>query len=240
MNDRNMLYKLLKGKDVEIEGITVKNYNLEFITEVLGLDLFYELTSLSALKTKDLFVKQVKGLEEVSLFDVVIAVEDIRNKFIKMFNVFTIHTWEYIEVAGVGKLLSKNEKDEKIQINKNNFQIILDIIKRMYCVNRSEKEDYNAVNEEVAEAFREFEEWEETLKKEDEEITLDSIITGVSIKSKKYDLFNIWELTIFQLMMTYFGLEQEDAYDRVMSAVYAGTLDGKVAKEHHWAKKINL
>lgn len=234
--------KLLKGLDVKVGDITIRNYNLGYIFDDdkgLGLDAYYQALQPAVIKVSDFELENVLSEEVVSrltLFDIPCMFKDVRELFIGFFNAFTYHEWEFNDVFN--EFITHIE-DDTLRINRRNIDDILEVVRKMYNVGHGlSKADQVFRSSEAEKALKEFEEWEDSLPGEKGDITLEGIIEGVTVKSD-YTLFDIWDLTVYQLMRTFYKINDTEYIDNLTAGVYAGTIDGKAIKDLHWAKRTN-
>ena len=67
-------------------------------------------------------------------------------------------------------------------------------------------------------------------RKKNGEHTVDSILIGVTSKHPSYNLLNIWDLTVWQLMETYSVLHKIDGAYFTKIGIYTGNIDMKKSK----------
>lgn len=237
--DSTLEGKLLMGLDIEVEGLYIKNYKLKEIFNDIGLENYYKKLQPAILKVKDLNLEDIIGEEQAkdkTMYDAVCMFVDIREMYLKFLNTFTHHKWEFNDVFNEFVVWRKDETP--IRLGRNKIDNVFGIVKEMYCLNKRDdtSDKLTPINDEVAQALKEFQEWEDSLPQKNSEITLNSIIEGLSVKSE-YSLFNIWDLTVYQLMRTFYKVNDAEHIDNITKAVYAGTVDGKAIKDLHWAKR---
>lgn len=128
--------------------------------------------------------------------------------------------------------------NDLISLNDEDLECIFNILQEMYQISIKEDEEITGSPEAVA-AYKELMEFEAQCKKK-KAITLESIIEAVSSKHPSYNLFNIWDLTIYQLFRTYKRIELIDMCSEINHWSYSGFIDIKKLNkdEIHWARNI--
>lgn len=235
--------KLLRGAKVNLGDIWIQPLTLGQIEEI-GISRYYRLLNICNIDKRDIFTNiSYDYVKDMSIFDVLIINDQLRNMFIDFIQVFIcndgVGNVEYIPEINE---ISITYQENLSWINKENLEDILDVVRMMYCIDKKNKEsDRDDVDEDMRRILKEFEEEESKVKSaKGININLMSIIAGVSTKHPSINLLNIWEYTVYQLMYTYRYLNNIDNENRVVSAVYAGTVDGKKIdlEKIHWANEI--
>ncbi len=100
------------------------------------------------------------------------------------------------------------------------------------------KEEYNPANEEARKIIEKIKENKKNAPKPKELITLSSMISGLGWKANNINIFNVWDLTVYQLYDGLNRLKIIDDYQFTLSGIYAGTIDsGKInLKDINWMK----
>lgn len=240
---------LLAGIDIDYQDITIRNYNLDYIFKSLKLDKYYKLISLATVELKDIIQVDKVDINKLKLYDVLY---DVYNDWMLEFlNTFTYLKWEKGVEDGKFKDFVSYKDGKRIRFTESKFDGFMEVFKKAYCVNRGSKKSTTSINPDLAvdEETKKFA--EEILelqnqgnKKQKGNITLMGIIEGICSKPNSYDLFNIWNLTVYQLMIQYYGIEQNESYGYILSSVYAGVYDTKKNKldieKIHWACEIDI
>lgn len=249
MTEKELKGRLLKGLDVDYQGITIRNYSTGEIFEDLGLDKYEYLISLTILDVKDIFKdNKIDNIDNLKMYDVICTSFEFNNWFIEFLNTFTYMEWSF---GNFNDFVAYDENKKRFRITKDKFDGLMDIVKRMYVVNRGEKSnnleiDPNlAVDEETRKFAEEILELQkENKKRKNGSITMMGIINGICSKPNGYTLLNIWDLTVYQLMAQYYGIEQDENYGYILSSVYSGFYDTKKNKldinKIHWACEIDV
>lgn len=212
---------LVAGLDIEFSGVTLKNYKLkELFSKEIGLGVYLSTVSICTEKPKEIFNNEEK-----------------RKQFLNFLDLFTNKKWDYYLS---GKVFYVTDNPQVILLE-DNVQFILDIFKRIYCMEEMKKEsDREDISDSMRELLKEFEEEENKIKeKKGNFITLMSIIKAVSCKHPSINLLNIWGYTMYQLMESYHYINQIDRENRTITAVYAGTVSSKDVniEDMYWANE---
>lgn len=239
---------LLAGEDIEYEGFLVRNYSIGDIFKKIKLNKYYYLTGLTVLTPIDMFngVKP-EDIDKSKVYDIILSYPQYNQMFIEFLNTFTYLEWQ----NGLMNDFVVYEGNKVIhRINENRFDGLIKLVKKMYVINRGEKKnnlDINpvmATSKEAKELAEFFLEPDDTDNKKDKSgITLMGVINGVCSQGIGYNMFNVWDLKMYQLMAQYYGIEQGKNYGYIMESVYHGVWDTKKNKinynDIHWCKEVN-
>ena len=248
MSDIELNGLLLAGEDIEYEGFLVRNYSIGDIFKKIKLNKYYYLTGLTVLTPQDM-LEGVKpeDIDKLKVYDILLSYPHYNQMFIEFLNTFTYLEWK----NGEWNDFVAYDSDIRYRINENRFNGLMQLVKKMYVVNRGEKSDNSeidismATSEEAKELAKEFIEFdkENNNQKSKKGITLMGVINGICSQGIGYSMFNIWDLKIYQLMSQYFGVEQSKNYEYIMESVYHGVWDTKKNKinynDIHWCKEVN-
>lgn len=237
MLDKNDIeLRLLAGMEIELDGGYIRSPKIKDIIEI-GEKKYNQYISY-LLIDKDNF--DFKGNRD-----------EISNFYLVYFNCY--HNEEFKDIFfnalkfiyGVTPTLSfykeelffyfKNEfRDWKL--TNENFDDFQEIVK-IATNTRIEKEDYNPGNEKAAKFIEKLKAIKANRPKPKEKINLHSIINGLSWRSNDINIFNIFDLTIYQLYQGFFASEKIDNYQFTLQGMYFGTVDIKKNKipDIHWA-----
>nr|WP_156736255.1 hypothetical protein [Mycobacterium sp. E3298] len=126
------------------------------------------------------------------------------------------------------------------KIDKSNFEFIQEVVRIGHHVKLQKRdEEYNFANETARKFIEKVKAFRESVKvKKKDDLTLHSMINGMAWKSHSVNLFNIFELTIYQLRYGFLALNNIDDYQFTLHGIYAGTIDTKKIKfdKLQWAK----
>lgn len=234
--------KLLKGSDVDVDGIIIKPHTLEELIDVVGLESYYRLIGFVSIQKKEVnefFGLQGEAYEKISVFQMLLFHEQLA-KFIvdflkfatRMDSIFYVQTWMSITVE---------YEDRRVVIDEKNIDAILNSIFKIYCISvpKEEKDEFNPANEQARKLMERIRKNRAKAPKPKSDVDLTSIISAVAWKSNSLTIETVWRLTLYQLYDAFYRLEIIDNYDKTLSAIYAGTLEPKTAKldKQLWYKK---
>ena len=182
------------------------------------------------------------------MYDIICTDFEFNKWFIEFLNTFTYMKWEF---GQFNDFITYDSDKKRIRLTENKFDGFMELIKQIYSVSRGNKSKskFNpskAVDEETRKIVEELAEAERKLnsKKKKSNVTLSSIINQLSAKENPYSLLNIWDLTVYQLMMQYYGTEQNENYDHIINSIYAGVFDlkksGTTLESIFWANELNV
>lgn len=212
---------LVAGLDIEFSGVTLKNYKLkELFSKEIGLGVYLSTVNICTENPTEIFNNEEK-----------------RKQFLNFLNLFTNKKWDYYSNSSLFYV----SDNPQVILSEDSVQYILDIFKRIYCMDDVPKEsDREDISDSMRELLKEFEEEEKKVKeKKGNFITLMSIVKAVSCKHPSINLLNIWGYTMYQLMESYHYINQIDRENRTITAVYAGTVSSKDVKieDMYWANE---
>ena len=248
MSDIELNGLLLAGEDVEYEGFLVRNYSIGDIFKKIKLDKYYYLTGLTVLTPQDMLEGiKPEDIDKLKVYDILLSYPHYNQMFIEFLNTFTYLEWKNGEW---NDFVAYDSDNMRYRINENRFNGLIQLVKKMYVVNRGEKgKDLEinpnlATSKEAKELAEFFLEPDEKDNKNKSGITLMGIINGVCSQGIGYTLFNVWDLKIYQLMAQYYGVEQDKNNRYIMESIYHGVWDTKKNKinynDIHWCKEVNL
>ncbi len=244
MQGMNLEAKLLKGSLIELYGLEIKPLTIGEIVDDIGYEKYIELLSLMLVnKNKILHMFDDKEAKmNVKNFDLFFLNDGLAEKLVEFFKFF-LRNENVLLSKGLFNIAVINGED-KIVINRDNYDDFQGLFCKMYWVVGEDEPKYNPANAKASEFIKKLEEkkrkYAKTLQKYEK--TLFDIISGVAWKSPNMNIFDIWDLTIYQLYDAYYRMEIIDEYDKVITGLYSGAIDqSKIEmKKYDWTKKINL
>lgn len=128
-------------------------------------------------------------------------------------------------------------------INSENYSLICDLICQRNFIRSNPGEDLSSIKNkkalEITQKLQKGRALKAKHKKSDENMELGNIISAVANKSYSLNIFNIWELTVFQLWDCFFRLSGNCLYDiQSMSVAAWGNKDNSF-DAGAWFKKID-
>lgn len=158
--------------------------------------------------------ENITSTEKLPLFEEIIKTENRRNFFAKVLSLFFINRIGFDDSVGAFLLLPTDETDNALQgyINNDTFDLYLSIIGQLLHDIKSlpeKQEDYSGKPPEVLKALEAFKKYENQEKSDNsKDYTLQNIISKMCISGCGYNLLNIYDLSIWQL------LDQFQAYSQ--------------------------
>ncbi len=166
--------------------------------------------------------------ESMTMYSIIVSDVPLQKLFVDLFNFFFMENVVYHK--GFFILFDKNAEqvDDKVPLNSihgiisdKNFSQVLDVIQQVCCIHN--KSDESAEDQKFKNnlARQLFERMQKALKKQEEEkgtnvdkdLSLPNIISSVASKHPNYNLINIWELTVFQLVDSFKRMQSNTTYD---------------------------
>ena len=194
---------------------------------------------------KNLPIRGIKALSKVpekfNNFDIMILIPQMKKLLAEAMAFFIVERikWEEQSLSFV----VFNEHNKEIgRIDRNNFDVLCEVVLKVNYVGVNKDKKIN--NESGSKtALSRWEKAQEFLQKqnkssnEDEEYSLGNIISKLCVVHQSYNLFNVYELTIFQLYDQFFQycyLHATDLNERIFSIH-----GGENFKGNEWLKNIN-
>lgn len=139
-----------------------------------------------------------------------------------------------------------NQNEYYLQINDNgrldnsNFEQFQQLIKLSNNINIVSEPEYKPGNSKAQEMINMILKNRKKQRPPKEKIDLQSIVSGLAWKQNGVNIFNVFDLNIFQIYNAFHVSNNIDNYYHTVTALYAGTIDGKNIKmsDIHWANKI--
>lgn len=207
----------------EDRKIYIKNFSLGHIFDVMGFGQYMGLCSISSYGDKPI-PEEWSEAEKLKL----------NNEIVMSYAVF-LHTFvrcddiQYDSVKKEFRLIFN--ENPHIALSEEDMKIIFSAFREIYCLGGSD----NVPWKNAKPRNKEDEEFLAIMRKAKMKIdakkngkhTIDSIIMGVTAKHQSYNLFNIWNLTIWQLMETHSKMYGIDNAYFTKIGIYTGNIDTK-------------
>ncbi|WP_311078294.1 hypothetical protein [Paenibacillus polymyxa] len=128
----------------------------------------------------------------------------------------------------------------KGQINHSNFDMIQKIIRLGNNVEIQNEPEFKPANSRAKKMIEMILKNRAKQPKVKEKIDLHSIVAGLAWKDNGLSLFDLYKMNIYQIYNGLHVSNNIDNYHHTITALYAGTLDGKSIKmaDIHWANKL--
>lgn len=229
--------KLLFGKPIEFEKFEIYPLKLWEIEE-FGFDNYNKFTSLISFNKNEI-MDALRVTEEISLYDFIFLnlmldeTNEFKNIFLKMFSL-CIKKKVYLNPDGY------YFTDDGLVINHDNFSTFIQIIKDQNSIQEREEKvvtkkerDYKDM---LKKARAKHKEYLKELGKLDNTDLLD-LISALACKHPSYNLLNIFDLTVYQLIDQFRRINLIDEYFIGIDSLLAGA-DKKKINLIHWSKKF--
>lgn len=246
---------LLSGESIYVENIgNVQSPKLKKIKPKSGigwdkyalyLNLFAWNKEQLLESVKKLPIRGIRVLEKIpdkfETFDIMILIPQIKKLLAEAMAFFIIDTILWDEKTFAFNVLDKNNNPTG-RIDRDNFKDLCEIVLKLNYVGVS-KDNMKIKDDSSKTAMSRWEKAQEFLDKqkksnpEDEEFSLGNIISKLCVVHPSYNLFNVYELTIFQLYDQFFQychLHTTDLNERIFS-IHGGSN----FKGNEWLKNIN-
>ena len=180
--------------------------------------------------------KKMKALDKaqnLSVFDIVSIVPNAQTIFTEALGFFMLESLEWDNDSKSFIVYSSGKKEQIGSINRDNFEVIRDIVLQLNYVNLGNKTMPTKFASKEAEAL--WQKAQEHLKRankshqKDEKMALGNIISKLCAAPTGYTLLNIYELTVFQL------------YDQFFQYGYLRAMDiNEMAFSNHGGKDFDI
>ena len=243
MTEECLEIKLLKGSTVIIDGIKIQPLTLEEIVEDIDLDEYYKLLGILAIDKIRLKDMPKEVLNEFETFDIFLSDQSLMTSLLAFFKTFLKH--DDVFFMPESQNIEIRYEDNLARITRYNYDKITRILRKMYCVQFQKEDEYNPHNDKARELIEKIKKKNAELarlkSKQGEDVNIISIISGVAWKSTNTNIFDVFNLTVFQLYDAFYRLEIVDNYNNTMTGLYAGTVDAKKTnmKQLTWAKRYS-
>ena len=255
---------ILAGNPVDFGLLTIYQPSLKDINKI-GYDQFARITNLLTISESDLLLLYNKEHIENGETNPILWLYDncLKNPtfFLELQIGFLTYIKEevFLDTDNKGfKFLVDGEKvlpggkviktQQFFSLTTKNFSEFQSIVR---LLNMSEEEDDEIITDDL-EMKRKFEEArkklklakakaraEQAAKHRGKEITLPDIVSSLCAYGVGYTLFNVWDLTIYQLYDQFKRLQLKENYETGTQMLLAG-VDSKKVDLQYWIKKITL
>ncbi|MCI1763638.1 hypothetical protein [Heyndrickxia oleronia] len=242
MNNSDIELKMLANIPIPIGNSGIE-FHIPTLKEIIkiGENRYNSLISL-LLINKDT-IKGLKNPDELTNFDITYVncyySETFWNDFKQAMYIF-FKDEVFMSPEDLGLFFYFGDITENKRLDNNNFDLIQELVKVANNV-KFEEEEYNPAGEKTKSFINEIKKIKsEILKIKEPMFSLASKISGIAWKSNNINIFNVFEMNIFQFYDALLRLDQVDNYQFTLSGMYAGTVDGNQINMSnlHWTKKV--
>lgn len=251
MNSKNIdnKMKLLAGKEIYANDIPIKPLTLGEVAEIGYSNLQQSLQVISLglndmIESIDDFELQALLLSEkhnLTAFDMYMMSDGMKNLLIDGLKLF--FRTDFIEAVEVDDNDFSIMIDDKYKINRDNFNIVVEIIEMQNnpsVSKSSEDEDYNPANDlakGIADKLKKGKEIAKQSKSVDSEksgIAIDDVISAVTGMSNSVNKVNVWDYTIYQLYDEFARLVKIDNYNlQIQASMWSSDVETE-----HWSEPL--
>ena len=240
---------LLSGNDIPFPVATVNIHQLRlneisFLTE----PIFYKACGVLTFDKEKIYSKDKNDLEGLTNFDIIMSIMTEKNdprvkqQQVSVKMLFAMLFPDYkITFTKNGIVLVKEGDKEMHIIRPEDFQEFTNIIKEIFCLSSSSKEDYNPANDkarEIAEKLRRGRAAAAAAKGEDQaEISILSRYVSILAVGNHKDINTLMNYTIYQLYDEFGRYELKLSNDIYIQAKMAGAEGLK--EVDNWMKDIH-
>ena len=228
--EEELSLKLLAGDSINIDGIgNIYPLKLKEIKD-MGEQIYNYFLSV-------LTIKPDETPNNISLFDFILQnciYGDEQYRYLVL-HALACFLKDKITLREFGFIVGDSE--DKF-INKDNYNEIYKIILLQNCL-KNQIDEYNPANERAKELIERLKKSKANKTIQKNNANLASVISGVVWKSKNIDIFNVWDLTVYQLYDALYRLNILDEFDNMMFAYYTGNIRKEDIdfKNLSWVKK---
>ncbi|WP_339194042.1 hypothetical protein MKY95_19605 [Paenibacillus sp. FSL P4-0176] len=220
-------------------GLRIFSPTVNDISSVGYQDYMIKLTLCSFDKNmilSDLFGVSNDAINEISElddFEILTSEEAIRNHIASSLSFFVHGEVEFDPIYQAFML------EDRVLISRNNYLEIADVIKQLNC-SKAESEKLNTTSSKAKEMLKKMMMFEQKQKKQDDGLDFKDILSVLcAANGNGIDIFNVKNLTIYQVYEQFERLTTKDSFDRILPVWANGHL-GKDDKLPEWIKKTKL
>jgi hypothetical protein len=233
-NQDDMELRLLKGLPIDIGIGQIRPLILNQILE-MGFPKYNE--SLSIALFDQTFQDGEKQLDSFEMLMVHCHYEeDIKNKFKQSLELF------FREPVGFDEqvLFYFGELSDGRFFDKESFYLFQETIKKQnFLKDNSQEKEHKPLNDKARELQEKLKQIKNKIKEQNknEGLNLSDIVSIVSAYASNINIFNVWDLTIYQLYTLYLRLIMKDNYETQLF-ILPHTSEPKMSELKHWASKL--
>lgn len=233
--------ELLKGKPIDLGVCKIHPLTLNKIVEITE-EKYNQALSLITFNKSRLDIND-EQLNQLTDYQILLAYcyhnPEIRDLFFESVEIFLK---EPIHLHELG-FFYLGELEEQRIIDENIWKQIQEVIKKQNFLSTEEEKVMKPANEKAAELIEKMKKIKEKLAKQNrkDELRLSDIISIVACYSDGINLFNVWDLTVYQLYTAYLRLIMWDDYHTKYILVPHMENPNEFLKSlPYWGTKINI
>jgi len=238
LSDDNLNMAFLMGDDIVLKGICTLNAKKIKEISKIGFDKYNFYLSNLCITSDDIYelFQWNDEFKDIEPYDFIIANlmnnDDFRSKILEGLSFF------------IGKEVSIETKtdntiefliDDNSSISKKNFNFFIDVLKRQNCMTSEGKKKMTPKNEAQRKMFIKLKEHRHKHNSANQNDMTD-IISSVCAKHPSINMFNVGDLSMYQLIDQYKRLNLIDEYFININSLMHGA-SGDNVKIKHWSSK---
>lgn len=235
MNSIDYGLKLIKGTPIDIGIGMVHPLKLSEIHDI-GETQYNQYLGFINVDAKTLQIED----ETIKPFQIVQMLCTLDQAYrINLLSAMQLMFKEEIKLHQSGVFFIGNEAELRI-LNEEKFEIFRDVIRKQNFLSEQKEEKFNPKDDKAKELIEKYKNIQKQLKERNKEkgLGLEDIISIVTSYVPNVDLFNVWDLTVYQLYTIYSRLMMKENYESNF-AVYLQSGDPNSLDLKHWARRIN-
>ena len=231
---------LLTGLPVPFENVGELHQHKLIDIARMGESDFNRFLSVTVFEVEDLDLKIPEGMD-VSTFDVVVSncLENVQFKA-EVENAFTFFFSERVRFSNEHHIFRVGDENDIRVINKENYELLKEMLKEIYYLSKQEKEE----GKPVSEAAKRILEKQKESKKQIDKLKgrgkkgcqLSDLVSSLCANSN-ISIKEVWNLTLYQFMDQFYRLQLVEEYDIAIRSVLAGA-DPKEVNPEHYVKRM--
>lgn len=245
MGNKYSHFQLLSNEPLDFYGVKIYKPTLKEIAEI-GFDNFQRGTSFITMSVLDIaafYEKQLIGGDVPEPLDFITsnAAGNMIN-FLELQMAFLTYLKKPVEISDNTIIILDEDTSKNFVLDKSNFSEFQSVI---LAINKIEDDpderEINSPNERLKQRFirarlkkKQYKMRKKASENEDT-IQFDQIITSLCAYGIGYTLFNVWDLTIYQLYDQFERIRKKDNFEKDYAALLAGA-DSKKIKLKNWMK----
>lgn len=234
MDDVTLNSKLLRGKPIDIGLLKLHPLTLDEIFDDVGFNEYNKYLSILCIDSET--IKEMLNIDKESniqpfefIFASAFHQEESKETIFKGLSLFIKE-----DVFMKEGYFQIGENQDNI-LHQNNFNFFIDILKQQNCIN-GDKNKVKIENDAQKGFMEQLKKMKEKYKKHEKTQDIVDIMSGVSSKHPSINVFNVGDLTIYQLINAYKALNAIDDFYLNYQSLLAGADSSKIKIKHYCEK----
>lgn len=232
--------KLLAGDSFYVDDIEIKPFTLKEIKS-MSLSNYQYITNWLIASKDDL--KHILDVTRYSsYYDIMLFSGNDEVSSMILNSLCAYLRFEQYGITDDFRVVLQRNDNEKIYIDKDKFERIIGYIKYQNGLIKNNEDKYNPKDEKTKGFIDRMKQLSDKVNKlknrtsDEEEIKYDfaDLVSAVCVKSPSYNLFNIWDLTMYQFIDQFKRLKLIDDYGVSIQSI----MQGSKVQATHWISKM--